>query len=63
MSKGQHNNPQPVPDMANLDQSELVSNQEAKVIPWFCGRRKFPLIWICEATNLFTTDADASGKK
>ena len=51
------------PDPANLDQSELVSNQEAVPVPWFCGERKIALTWISPIYNQFTTDAPAEGKK
>lgn len=44
--------PSPKPDPANLDASELASNQEARPVPWFCGTRKLPLTWITSLYNL-----------
>lgn len=44
--------PQPKPDPANLDASELASNQGAKCVPWFCGTRKLPLTWIAPIDGL-----------
>lgn len=63
MKGGQPNRPQPQPDPANLDDAELTSNQEAKVVPWFAGQRKFALTWISPVHNQFSKDVPTSGKK
>jgi hypothetical protein len=60
---GQPNKPQAVPDPANLSQAELSSNEQATVIPWFCGERKFAVAWISPIYNLFSKDGNASSKK
>lgn len=51
------------PDPANLSEGELVSNQEATVVPWFCGERKFAVTWISPGYNQFTKDAGGTEKK
>lgn len=63
MKNAAPNKPQPVPDPANLDQSELVSTQEVTVVPWFCGERKIALTWISSIANQFLRDAPSQGKK
>ena len=46
------NLPDLTPDLANLDQSELDSNQEATVVPYFAGQRKIALTWIAPIYGL-----------
>jgi hypothetical protein len=57
------NKPQPQPDPANLSQAELASNEQATVVPWFCGERKFAVNWVTPIYNMYSKDGDASGKK
>jgi hypothetical protein len=51
------------PDPANLDNSELASNQEVKVVPWFAGQRKFAVTWISPISKITAKDAPTAGKK
>ncbi len=44
------------PRLANLDESQISSNQEAIPLPWFCGRDKLALKWITEPLNIRTTE-------
>jgi hypothetical protein len=64
MGKGV-NVPTDTSDLANIDETELSSNQEAVAVPWFCGERKFALKWISPTYNQFTREAPAErpGKK
>lgn len=57
------NKPSPDPEYANLDQSELSSNQDAKALPWVAGERKVAVSWISPIYNLYTTNAGPRGKK
>ena len=58
------NKPQPNPDYANLDESELASNQEATVVPFIAGQRRGAVTWVSPVYNMFTKDADTQpGKK
>src|SRR6267142_910315 len=56
----------PQPNPTNLSHNELMSNQQAKVIPWFCSTRKLALEWISPIYNLrskdFTGSVGAWGK-
>jgi len=63
MKGGQPNKPQQEPDPANLDQSELVSNQQATVVPWMVGARAVAVNWISPVYDPFQKDAPAQGKK
>ena len=64
MKGGQQKPVQPTPDIANLDRSELASNQEAVPVPWFCGEGKFAPTWIAPIYGLYWIDAPAgAGKK
>lgn len=56
------NKPSLQPDIANLTESELVSNQDAAAVPWFCGERLLKLNWVTPTYNVFSQDA-GSGKK
>lgn len=57
------NKPSPAPEYANLDQSELSSNQNAKVLPWVAGERKIAVSWISPICNQYTINAGPNGKK
>lgn len=57
------NKPQPKPDLANLDESELASNQEATAVPVLSGQRKFAVTWVSPCYNQFTKDVPTQGKK
>src|SRR5689334_21636484 len=46
------NIPSPKPDLANLSEEEVASNQEAKVVPWFAGSRKVAVTWISPVWKL-----------
>jgi len=64
MKGGQPNTPQSEPDPANLDEAELVSNQQAIPLRWFCGERKLPLVWGSPLYNVFSKDVPGQdGKK
>lgn len=63
MKGGQPKTKEEKPDPANLDASELASNQEAKVIPWFCGTRKIACTWISQVHNQYHKNAPTAGKK
>ena len=63
MKNGNANKPQEEPDPANLDQSELASNQEVKCVPWTAGERATPATWISPAYNVFHKDAPDSQRK
>ena len=60
---GTPNKPQPEPDLANLSQEELASNQEVKCIPWVGGERKVAVTWISPVYQLFSKDAPGPSKK
>jgi hypothetical protein len=51
------------PDLANLDEAELASNQEQKVIPMWAGERMLAVTWISPIYNQFTRPAPQIGKK
>lgn len=52
------------PDTGNLDESEIVTNQEASAVPWFAGERKFALHWVTPIYKQFTRDSPTpTGKK
>jgi hypothetical protein len=63
MKNAQPKQKQPTPDIGNLDTSELVSNQEVKVVPWFAGQRRFAVTWISPIYNIVVKDAPTAGKK
>jgi len=63
MKGGQPNKPTPEPDPANLDQSELASNQEATCIPWFVGQQMIAVTWISPVYNVYHRDAPDSQQK
>lgn len=51
--KNQGNNPpQPNPLPANMDQSELASNQNAEPVKWFAGTRLIAVHWVSPIYNL-----------
>jgi hypothetical protein len=54
---------EPTPDIANLDRSELVSNQEAVPVPWFVGEAKIAPKWIAPIYGLYWIDATIGGGK
>jgi hypothetical protein len=41
----------PKPDIANLSHEEVVSQQQGRCIPWFCGQRTIALTWISPVYN------------
>ncbi len=64
MSKGASStNKQPEPDIANLSQAELASNQESTAVPWFSGERKIAVTWISTVANMTTKNAGGASKK
>ena len=63
MKNGNANKPQEAPDFANLDQSELASNQEVKCVPWIAGEYAVAVTWISPAYNIFHRDAPSSQTK
>jgi len=62
MKGGQPQKREPEPDLANLSQAEIVSSQEATVLPWFVGERKIALAWITPVYNPFARDIPGGGK-
>lgn len=63
MKGGEANKPQPAPDPANLDQSELASNQQVKCVPWLAGEQVTAATWISPLYDQFSRDAPGAGKK
>ena len=65
MGKGTRNVPEPDPDMGNLNEDELSTNQEATVLPWGCGEFKVAVHWLSPVYNQFTREApvERPGKK
>ncbi len=63
MKGGEPNKPEREPDIANLDQSELVSNQAVTVIPWMAGKRLLAVTWVSPVYNLRHKDGHQTGKK
>ncbi len=61
MKDGNSTPAQPNPDPANLSHAELVSNQDATVVPVFWGQRKLAVTWVTPVYNL--TYTSSSGKK
>lgn len=53
----------PEPDPGNLSQSEIDSNQEATVIPWFVGTQKCAVHWVSPVCELEARPEDRRGKK
>lgn len=54
MNAEQPHLPDTTPDLANLSERELSSNQEARVVPWIAGERKVAATWITPINNLFS---------
>jgi hypothetical protein len=52
MNRTLPNMPEAKPDPLNLSYSELVSNQEARVVPWFVGCRKIPVTWVAPVYDI-----------
>jgi hypothetical protein len=64
MKGGSPNKPQHEPDPANLSESELVSNQEATCVAWFCGTQMIAVTWISPVYNVYHKNApDDQAKK
>ena len=65
MSKGATDLPDATADLGAVDEADLSSNQEAVVIPFFCGEAKFAVKWLCYPFKQFTKDAPTKrpGKK
>jgi hypothetical protein len=57
------NRPQPNPMPVNLDESELVSNQNAIPVPWFAGMQLIAVQWIGPVYNITSQSAGGVGKK
>ncbi len=59
------NQPDPELNLANTEEDEFSTNQEAVSIPWFCGERKLALRWVSPIYNQFTKEApqERPGKK
>ena len=64
MSKGA-NIPDPDPDLGNIDETDMSSNQQVVVVPLFCGEAKFAVMWLCYPFNQLVKDAPMKrpGKK
>lgn len=65
MPKGGANLPEEDPSAANLDESELSSNQEATPVPWGWGEIKASAKWITGIIEQEAHEAPAErpGKK
>ncbi len=65
MSKGGSDVSEREADAANLTEADFASNQQAVVIPLFCGEAKFALQWLCYPFNQLVKDAPMKrpGKK
>lgn len=65
MKGGGTNLPDPDLNMANSEAEEYSTNQEASVVPWFCGEQKIALRWVSPVYNQFTKEApvERPGKK
>jgi hypothetical protein len=63
MKGGQPPVKQEEPDPANLDESELASNQEVKCVPWMSGERAVAVEWISPVYDQFTKNVPTRGKK
>lgn len=50
-------------EMANVEETDLATNQEGIVLPWFCGDRKVTVRWISPVVGVWTTEVDMGGKK
>lgn len=57
--KGSGNLPDASPDLGNVDETELATNQQAVPVPFFAGEASFALQWLCEPFNQFTVEAPA----
>lgn len=57
--------PQEQPEVANLEASEVSTNQQALPVPLFSGEAKFALQWLCETWGQFAVEApvERPGKK
>lgn len=55
--------PTPKPDMANVDESEVATNQQAIAIPVVCGTGKVALRWVSPALNQFTRPVPTGASK
>jgi hypothetical protein len=57
--------PSPKPDLANVQQDEVATNQQATAIPLVMGTNKVALRWITPALNQWTKKAPTTrpGKK
>ncbi len=49
--------------VANLDPTDVVTNQQSVPSTWWCGTRLIPLAWIMPVVNRFTQPAPGGGKK
>jgi hypothetical protein len=63
MKDGTSNKPEPVQDLADLDQSELASQQAATPVPYCAGERKIAVQWISPVFNLYSKSAGSVTKK
>ena len=63
MKGGQPKIKQDEPDPANMDESQLASNQEVKAIPWLAGEQAVAVEWVSPIYNQFTKDVPGGEKK
>lgn len=65
MKGGSTNIPDQPQDQANMDDTDLSTNQEGIVLPWFCGEQKIAVHWISPVYNQTTKEAptERPGKK
>lgn len=65
MSKGVSDLPEGDPDLGNLADDEMSTNEQVIVVPVFCGEAKFALKWLCDPFKQFTKDVPMArpGKK
>lgn len=50
-------------ELANVEQTDLVTNQEGVVLPWFVGDQIISVRWISNVEGIWTREVDVGGKK
>lgn len=57
------NQPAPAPEIANIQDQQLATNQQAVPVPMIWGTRKVAVTWLCPILNLTSYDVDNDAKK
>lgn len=50
-------------EMANVENTDLATNQEGIILPWFLGDAKVTVRWISAVEGIWTSEVDVGGKK